>query len=151
MNQSSLQELFEPVVTAMGYELVGVEYISQGKNSILRMYIDKPEGIAVEDCEAVSRQVSAMLDVEDPISGQYALEVSSPGLERPLFFKKHYEQFAGERAFLRLHSSLLGRKKFKGTLICVTGDDVVIEVDGEEYVVPIDLIDKANLIPDVKF
>jgi len=151
MKQSSLHELFEPVVTAMGYELIGVEHLAQGKNSVLRLYIDKAEGIAVEDCEAVSRQVSAMLDVEDPISGQYALEVSSPGVDRPLFFKEHFEQFTGERAFLRLHSSLLGRKKFKGTLISVAGDDVVIEVDGEEYVIPIDLIDKANLIPDVKF
>ncbi|HFE37119.1 MAG TPA: ribosome maturation factor RimP, partial [Gammaproteobacteria bacterium] len=100
--QSHLQSLVEPVVGSMGYEFVGVEYLSQGKHSILRVYIDQPAGITVDDCSKVSNQLSAMLDVEDPIRGEYHLEVSSPGMDRPLFTGAHFSQFIGHCCVVRM-------------------------------------------------
>jgi len=151
MRQTAVHDLLEPVITAMGYELLGIEYISQGRHSLLRIYLDKPEGIVVEDCEKVSRQVSAVLDVEDPISGQYTLEVSSPGLDRPLFTLAQCERFVGEQVNLRLHAPHQGRKRFKGLLSAVSDGQIAVEVDGNVYEIPFDLVEKANLIPDVKF
>jgi ribosome maturation factor RimP len=141
-----LLDIIEPAVTALGYELVGVEYIAQGKHSVLRIYIDSEAGITVDDCAAVSHQVSAVLDVEDPISGVYTLEVSSPGLDRPLFTEAHYERYLGEQAEIRLRSPLDGRRKFKGRLLAVKDGQVEIEVDGESYTITLDNIEKANLV-----
>ena len=146
---SRLEALLEPVVTGLGYELVGVEYLSQGKHSVLRLFIDQPEGISVDDCEAVSRQVSALLDVEDPIRGEYNLEVSSPGLDRPLFKAEHYQRFVGHGVRVRLKGPVEGRRKFSGTLQGVEDDTVVVMVDGETYRLPLNMIDKANLIPEI--
>lgn len=141
-----LQAIIEPAVTALGYELVGIEHLSQGKHSVLRVYIDHENGISVDDCADVSHQVSAVLDVEDPITGLYTLEVSSPGLDRPLFSEAHYQRYVGSLAELRLRSPLDGRRKFKGRLQAVQDGQVVIEVDGVEYSVALDNIDKANLV-----
>lgn len=143
-----VQALIEPGVSAMGYELLGVEYHSQGRHSVLRIYIDHPEGIGVEDCQAVSRQVSGVLDVEDPIHGQYNLEVSSPGLERPLFSLAHYERFVGEQVVIHLGAPLDGRRKFSGRLKAVEGEEVIVEQDGEEFVIPFANIEKGRLRPD---
>jgi ribosome maturation factor RimP len=148
MASNQLQAIIEPAVTAMGYELVGVEYIAQGRHSLLRIYIDSEAGITVDDCADVSHQVSAILDVEDVIKGVYSLEVSSPGMDRPLFTVEHFERFAGDQVKVRLRVPLDGRRKFKGTLQGVRDDNVVVEVDGEEYLLPLDDIDKANLVAE---
>jgi ribosome maturation factor RimP len=141
-----LVAIIEPAVTALGYELVGVEHLPQGHHSLLRIYIDHEEGITADDCGDVSHQVSAVLDVEDPIRGAYTMEVSSPGLERPLFTLAHYARFVGQLVEIRLHSPLAGRRKFKGRILGVEGDVVTVEVDGEEQRFVFDNIDKAHLI-----
>jgi len=142
-----LQQLLEPGVTALGYELLGIEHLAQGRHSLLRLYIDSPDGITVEDCERVSHQVSGVLEVEDPIKGQYTLEVSSPGLDRPLFKPEHYARFVGEVVSLRLARPLGERRRFKGRLLALRDGAVVIEQDGAEVVVPLEDIDKAQLVP----
>ncbi|WP_372439472.1 ribosome maturation factor RimP [Pseudomonas aeruginosa] len=142
-----LQAWLAPVVEALGYECWGVEFISQGRHSVLRVYIDRPEGILIDDCEAVSRQVSGILDVEDPISGEYTLEVSSPGMDRPLFTLEQFAKHAGEQVKIRLRSPYEGRRNYQGILRGVEEQDVVVLVDDHEYLLPIDSIDKANIIP----
>jgi len=139
--------LFNPVIKDMGYELLGVEYVTSGKHSILRLFIDSEQGIGVNDCEMVSQQVSAIMDVEDPITGQYSLEVSSPGIERPLFTLAHYQRFLGHDISLRLFRSIEGRRKFSGCIGSVSEVDETIELVTELGPVTIDLnlIDKANL------
>jgi ribosome maturation factor RimP len=143
---AQLQAIIEPAVTALGYELVGAEYLSQGRHSVLRVYIDHENGINVDDCADVSRQISAVLDVEDPIHGEYTLEVSSPGLDRPLFTAEQYQRYSGSLADIRLRSPIEGRRKFKGRMHGVRDEQVVIDVDGEEYLLPLDAIEKAHLI-----
>ncbi len=142
--------LIEPVIEDMGYELVGVEYVASGKHSILRVYIDIERGIGIEDCEQVSRQLSAIFDVEDPISTQYNLEVSSPGIERPLFHLGHYHRFLGHDIKLRTHRPIDGQRKFSGTIGSVSEANNTIELVTElgPVTLDIDLIDKANLIAD---
>ncbi|MDH5785145.1 MAG: ribosome maturation factor RimP [Chromatiales bacterium] len=141
-----LVAIIEPAVSALGFELLGVEYVPQGRHSLLRIYIDHEDGITVDDCGDVSHQVSAVLDVEDPIRGEYTLEVSSPGLDRPLFTLAHYERFNGHLAEVKVHAPVNGRRKYKGRILGVEGDEVVLEVDGDEYRLAIANIDKANLI-----
>ncbi len=142
-----LVELLEPVVTGMAYEFWGIEFIAQGKHSVLRVFIDAEKGIDVDDCAEVSRQISSVLDVEDPITTEYNLEVSSPGMDRPLFKLAQYEKFVGHQVQLRLRVPFEGRRRFTGLLKGVEGEDVVVEVDNEEYLLPIDAIDKANVVP----
>ncbi len=142
-----LQELIEPGVVALGVELWGIEYITQGRHSTLRIYIDSEKGIDVDDCAKVSHQVSGVLDVEDPITGQYTLEVSSPGMDRPLFTLEQFAAYAGSQIQVRLRVAFEGRRKFKGLLNGVEGDDVLVVVDNEEYLLPIEYIDRANVIP----
>jgi ribosome maturation factor RimP len=142
-----LQAMLAPVVESLGYECWGVEFISQGRHSLLRVYIDHANGILVDDCEAVSRQVSAVLDVEDPISSEYTLEVSSPGMDRPLFTLEQFAKHVGEQVKIKLRSPFDGRRNFQGLLRGVEDQDVVVLVDDHEFLLPIDLIDKANIIP----
>ncbi|WP_278438417.1 ribosome maturation factor RimP [Pseudomonas oryzihabitans] len=142
-----LQALLAPVIEALGYVCWGVEYISQGRHSLLRVYIDHPNGILVEDCEAVSRQVSGVLDVEDPITNEYTLEVSSPGMDRPLFTLEQFAAHAGEQVKVKLRSPFEGRRNFQGLLRGVEDQDVVVQVDEHEYLLPIEMIDKANVVP----
>lgn len=142
-----LIELIEPVVTGLGYDFWGIEFIAQGKHSVLRVFIDLEKGIEVDDCASVSRQLSSVLDVEDPITSEYSLEVSSPGMDRPLFKLEQYEKFVGHQVQLRLRVPFDGRRKFAGLLKGVENEDVVIEVDNEEYLLPIEAIDKANVVP----
>ena len=139
--------LLEPVVTAMGYELWGLEQLPDGKGTLLRVYIDQEQGIDLADCERVSRQVVGVLDVEDPISGSYRLEISSPGLDRPLFSLEQFERFAGERAHVQLRQKYRERKQVKGRIERVDGDAVVIDADGEEFSIAEKLIEKANILP----
>nr|WP_243434422.1 MULTISPECIES: ribosome maturation factor RimP [unclassified Pseudomonas] len=142
-----LQALLAPVVEALGYECWGLEFISQGRHSLLRVYIDRPEGILIDDCEIVSRQVSGILDVEDPISGEYTLEVSSPGMDRPLFTLDQFARYVGEQVKIKLRTPFERRRNFQGILRGVEEQDVVVLVDDHEYLLPVDSIDKANIIP----
>ena len=147
--QQQLVEMFAPIISALGYELVGIEYISQGKHSIVRVFIDSAKGINLDDCQQVSQQISGILDVEDPIAGEYSLEVSSPGTQRPLFTIEHYVQFIGQPVFLRFYGMVEKRRKLKGHIISVDGSNITIsELDTElEFVIDVDDIDKAHLIP----
>jgi len=140
-----LKELLEPVITGMGYELVGIEYRANPRNALVRIYLDSATGITLAACEKVSRQVSGVLDVEDPIATQYNLEVSSPGLDRPIFKVADYDRFAGEKVRLRLKSPLDGRRRFAGILRGLRNECVVVEENGVEVSVPLSQIDKANL------
>lgn len=142
-----LQALLAPIVEALGYQCWGVEFISQGRHSLLRVYIDHPNGILVDDCEKVSRQISGVLDVEDPIAGEYTLEVSSPGMDRPLFTLEQFAAHVGAQVKIRLRSPYEGRRNFQGVLRGVEEQDVVVQVDNHEYLLPIESIDKANIIP----
>lgn len=145
-----LTAMIEPVVTGMGFTLWGIEYIPSGKYSTLRIFIDHEDGINVEHCAEVSRQVSAVMDVEDPITGNYNLEVSSPGMDRPLFQLEHYAAYIGEWAEVKLRYAFEGRRNFKGVIVSIEDGDVVISADGEEFLLPIESIDKARLIPNFK-
>lgn len=146
-----LQELIEPVVDDLGYELVGVEYLSNPKNRVVRIYVDaEPGGIVVEDCERVSREVSALFDVEEPVPGQYTLEVSSPGIERPLFKGAHFARFAGETAAVQLDVPLNGRRRFKGEIVRADETSVVLNVDGQAVEMAIADIARAHLAPDME-
>jgi ribosome maturation factor RimP len=122
--------------------------ISASFNSAVTIYIDKPEGIAIEDCETVSREVAALLDVEDPIPGHYNLEVSSPGLDRPLFTPAQFEQFRGETARVTVFAPVDGRRKFKGAILGAADDVVRIDQDGAEVALEMSNIVKARLVPD---
>lgn len=142
-----LMALLSPTVEALGCELWGLQYSANPKHSVLRIYIDKPDGVSIEDCERVSRQVSALLDVEDPVSGKYQLEVSSPGLDRPLFALDHFQRCVGSVVQVRLRQPFEGRRNYSGQLVGVEDENVVIRVDDQEYVVPYEWIDRAQVVP----
>ncbi|MEN8259046.1 MAG: ribosome maturation factor RimP [Pseudomonadota bacterium] len=145
-----LINLIEPIVVGLGYECVGIEYNPHPKHGVLRVYIDSEDGILLDDCTKVSHQLSGMLDVEDPLSGNYQLEVSSPGLDRPLFKLEHFEYFAGHIAQLRLMHAVQGRKKVTGRLKGVAGEIIRIQEGEHVYEVPYRVISKARLVPDLK-
>ena len=145
-----LTSLFEPVVESMGYELVGVEFLGAGSHGTLRVYIDRNNGVSLDDCAAISHQLSGILDVEEPIKQAYDLEISSPGIDRPLFKLADFERFVGRMAKIKLAVGQLGRKNFKGELQGVTDSKLVrIEVDGEQFDLPYADIAKANLVGDI--
>jgi len=144
---AGLREMLEPGIRALGFELVDVEFARAGGQGVLRIYIDHPQGITVDHCAAVSRQVSAVLDVEDPIPEAYVLEVSSPGLDRPLVKREDFERYAGETIKVRLHEGIAGRRNFKGTLVGLDGDQVLVDVDAERYRLPLGNIERARLVP----
>ncbi len=144
-----LTQLIKQAVESMGYELVGVELLSRQKAStLLRIYIDSAKGIGLDDCTAVSHQVSGVLDVENPIEENYDLEVSSPGLDRPLFDKEHFDRFKGKKARIRLRMKLDGRRRYDGVLVGVAGENVILDVKGKKLDLPLDQIDTARLIPE---
>ena len=148
LSSAKLTELIQPLVEDLGYEYVGIEYSSNPKNPVLVLYIDKQDGIAVEDCELTSREVAALLDVEDPISGHYVLEVSSPGLDRPLFNTDQFERFGGETVKITLFAPIEGRRKFRGEILGVQDGMIKIEQDGVEVTLDHGNIAKARLVPD---
>lgn len=137
----------QPVVESLGYEFWGLEYI-QGRGATLRIYIDRDsdEGVSVDDCALVSHQVSGVLDVEDPIPGEYNLEVSSPGMERPLFTIEQWGRYIGEDIQIRLLAPVAGKRRLTATLTAVEGDDVLLDVKGEALRVPFAQVDRANLV-----
>ena len=136
-------------VEAMGYELVGVELFRKGASGlVLRVYIDSENGVTLDDCSAVSHQLSGVLDVEDPISENYDLEISSPGLDRLLFEPAQFERFKGQKARLKLITPMEGRRKLEGLLAGTEGDTVLLDVAGEMVCIPLELIDTARLLPE---
>jgi len=141
-----IDELLQPGAQALGYELVAVE-LSGGDTSIVRIYIDTPNGITVDDCAKASRQFSAILDVEDPISNRYTLEVSSPGMDRPLAKPEHFQQVIGQDVKIKMITLINGRRRFTGELIEANNQFAVVEVDGEQTELPYDEMDRARLVP----
>lgn len=165
---AEISRLLAPTVSSLGVELLGIEYLPSPGGAVVRLYIDVPfadadadadaaqagngeelpRSVSIEDCEAVSREVSAQLDVEDPISGNYTLEVSSPGLDRPLFTQGQFSRFIGETAKITLRLPMDGRRRLTGVITRVDDEGVSFLVDGAEFVVAADNIDKARLVPD---
>jgi len=158
---SQIAEMLAPTIASLGVELLGIEYLPAPGSATLRLYIDvpaaeadatpegqEPRSVTIEDCEAVSREVSAQLDVEDPISGNYTLEVSSPGIDRPLFTLEHYRRFAGETAKVGLKLPHEGRRRLQGEILGVEGEQVAFAIDGVRYAVPFSNIDKGRIVPD---
>ncbi|MEE4637200.1 MAG: ribosome maturation factor RimP [Wenzhouxiangella sp.] len=146
-----LQTLLEPVIDDLGYELVGVEYLPNPKNRVVRVFIDRePDGIGVEDCERVSREVSALMDVEEPVPGQYTLEVSSPGVERPLFTGAHFARFVGETASVQMAVPVESRRRFKGLIVAADDRAVTLNVDGQNYELAVADMARAHLAPDLE-
>lgn len=145
--QERLQAMIAPVVESLACELWGLEYITQGRYTTVRIYIDAPAGVSLEDCEKVSRQISALMDVEDPIDGEYTLEVSSPGLDRPLYTAAQYALYVGETVSLRLRLAIDGRRRFKGVVTAVEDETLLLSVDNKVVRIPVDSIDKGTLEP----
>ncbi|MCP3130017.1 MULTISPECIES: ribosome maturation factor RimP [Shewanella] len=144
--ESRLAEMLKVPVEALGFQLWGIEYVQAGKHSTLRVFIDGENGINIEDCANASRQVSAVLDVEDPIPTEYTLEVSSPGVDRPLFTAEQYAAYVGEDAKVQLTMPVAGSRNLKGAITKVEGQMLSLNVNGKELVVALDNIRKGNVI-----
>ena len=147
MTRDEVIELLEPTIVQLGYELSDLEVKLGGKHGVLRVFIDHPEGIGLDDCEQVSTAVSAILDVEDPLPGHYDLEVSSPGLDRKLTKVEHFQRFAGETVKVQMRFPVEGRRRFRGTLVSSDEENIVVEVDGVSHTLPVATIDTARLVP----
>lgn len=145
MIQDQIEQHIRPTVESLGYELWGCQYLAQGKHAMLRIYIDKADGIGISDCENVSRHVSALLDVEDPISGHYSLEISSPGMPRPLFYSTQYQQYKGETVEIKLVRPVAGKRKFVGVIVSADEQTLVLNVDNEPQDFLFSTIVKAHL------
>ena len=148
--RDALMRLLEPPIEALNYELVDVEFAQAGRGGVLRIFIDRRAedsslGITVDDCANVSHAVSQVLEIQDPIKGHYTLEVSSPGFDRILRTRAHFERFVGERIFAELKLPIEGRRRFVGVLKSIAGDTVVVEVDGKAHSLPFERIQKARL------
>ena len=148
MTSDELTSLLEPSIERLGYELADLEVKLGGRSGVVRVFIDHPDGISLDDCEKVSHAVSALLDVEDPIPGNYDLEVSSPGWNRKLTKIEHFERFAGETVKVEMRFPIEGRKRFRGKLASSDEENIVVEVDGEAHSLPIATIDTARHVPD---
>jgi ribosome maturation factor RimP len=146
---SQFEGIVEPVVASLGYELWGLQYAAHRKGALLRVYIESDQGITLDDCAAVSDQLSAVLDVEDPIGVPYTLEVSSPGLDRLLFRAEQFARYVGERVKLRLGTPLDGRRRFEGRIAEVGADTVTLELEDGQTELPFDAIEEARLIPEI--
>jgi ribosome maturation factor RimP len=156
--RDALLRLIEPVVEALEYELVDIEYAQAGRGGVLRIFIDRPAAgagagdaalcVTVDDCARVSHAVSELLEVEDPIKGHYTLEVSSPGFDRILRKRAHFDRFIGERIFAELKLPINGRRRYVGVLKSIAGDAIVVEVDGQAHDLPLERIQKARLRPE---
>lgn len=145
MIQDELVELLAPVITDMGYELWGCEYLPQGKHSLLRIYIDKSDGIQIDDCQEVSKQVSAVLDVEDPITGNYSLEISSPGIPRPLFYSWQFQRYIGQEAQIKTYKPIKNKRRFTGIIVSANESTLVLNINDEDQELLFSNIVKANL------
>jgi len=155
--RDALMRLLEPPIEALDYELVDIEYAREGRGGVVRVFIDRrveelgggpPTSVTVDDCARVSHAVSELLESEDPIKGHYTLEVSSPGFDRILRKRAHFERFVGERIFAELKLPINGRRRFAGVLKSIAGDSIVMEVDGQVHELPLERIQKARLRPE---
>ena len=144
--EQDLLTMLTPAVEMLGFELHGLEFVQAGRHYTLRVYIDHEDGISVDNCADASRQISAILDVEDPITNEYDLEVSSPGVDRPLFKQDHYEKAQGEEVRVRTKLPQDGRRNFKGDLVAVSSDMITLKSDGEEHLIMLSNIERANII-----
>ena len=149
LDSQSLEALCAPVVEGLGFELWGVEFRSSQKHAHVKVFIDNENGITVDDCSNVSHQISGVLDVEDPIKVPYTLEVSSPGIERPLMKIEHFNKYIGGQVKVRLNWAVEDRKNLNGELLKVKQDDITILMEGEEFEFPINAVKRANLIYSV--
>lgn len=149
--ESRLTELLAPTVESLGFELWGLELISPNRRPTLRVYIEHEAGVTVDDCAEVSRHVSGVLDVEDPIQGEYTLEVSSPGVNRLLFLPEQYARYIGEPIEVRLRFPFEGRRKFRGWLMGLDNDDVVVRIDDHEFLLPLGSVERARVEPRLEF
>ena len=149
MLRDELSQLLGPIVAGRGVELWELEFANRPGGGLLRLYIDSPNGISVEDCERVSRAVSEVLDEQDPIPGEYTLEVSSPGLDRVLRTRDHFARFKGEQVRVEMREAIAGRKRFLGQLLEVGEREITLLVDGAQVNLPIDEIHKARLVPQM--
>jgi len=145
--ESRLSELLAPTVESLGFELWGLELLSPNRRPTLRLFIEGENGVNVDDCALVSRHVSSVLDVEDPIQGEYTLEVSSPGVDRLLFKPSQYALYVGEPIEVKLRFPFEGRRKFRGWLMGLENEDVVVRVDDQEYLLPLKQVDRARVEP----
>ena len=148
MDRKGLALLIEEAFSLhqLEYELVDVEFLKEQGRRVLRVTIDKPEGIQLSDCEKVNRVLDVYLDEKDPLEGSYNLEVSSPGVERPLKKKADYQRFAGREARVHTFAAVKGTKKLEGILKGLQGEEVLLEVQGEDVTIPLDKISKAHLV-----
>jgi ribosome maturation factor RimP len=146
---SELIKLLEPVITALGYEMLGIEYFKQKDSSLLRLYIDSDAGITLDDCTRVNHQVIGVLDVHDPIKERYHLEISSPGLDRPLFTLKQFQRFLGQQVKIKLREKIDERRKFTGVIKAIEETAVLVSEEGIDYLIPADVIDSAHLVPEI--
>jgi len=146
MRTEQIETLIRPTIEALGCELWGLQVL-QSKHTLLRLYIEKTGGVGIEDCEQVSRQVSHLLDVEDPFSREYTLEVSSPGMDRPLFTLEQFARYRGSQVSLKLRLPFKGQRNFKGLLSGTEGEEIVLRIDDEELLLPLESIEKANVVP----
>lgn len=144
----ALQDIVRPEVEALGFSLWGIDVASAGSKALVRIYIDADNGVSIDDCAAVSRQVGTVLEVEDIMHGAYVLEVSSPGLERRFFDAGQMLPYLGRTVIVRLHEAREDVKKFSGKLAAVDGDVVVLESDGDEIRFDWDQIKKTTLVHD---
>ena len=147
MSRETLERLLRPVVEGLGFELWELEYFPRRGNALLRLYLDSPNGVTVDDCERVSRAVSEVLDADDPLPDRYELEVSSPGLERPLRTPEQFARYVGEQVFVELVAPIDGRRRFKGPLVAVSTTTIEVAVDGQRHAMSIAAVRKAHLAP----
>lgn len=148
--QEKWQAIISPIIEDTPFELVGVECVGGGKHTVVRVYIDKPGGITIDDIVHLSRQISVVLDVEEPIKGPYTLEVSSPGLERPLFLPAHFMQQIGQKVFVKTSLLIGNRQNFRGILLNANENEIQLEVEKEVFSFTYEDIEKARVIPDIK-
>jgi ribosome maturation factor RimP len=145
---TKISQLLQPSIEALGFELWGVELQLRSRVKLLRVYIDKNDGlVGIDDCERVSRQASSILDVEEAINGEYVLEISSPGMDRPLYELVQYEKYLGKDISLKLRFPFEGQRNFKGRLAGIDGDEIILVVADHEYLFPIEGIERANVVP----
>jgi ribosome maturation factor RimP len=151
--RDALMRLLEPPIEALGIDVVDIEFAREGRGGVLRIFIDRPAedsggAVTVDDCARVSHAVSQVLETQDPIKGKYTLEVSSPGFDRILRTRAHFERFVGQRVFVELKLPMEGRRRFIGVLKSVVDDTIVVEVDGKVHSLPLERIQKARLRPE---
>lgn len=148
-SKEAIEKMIKPSIESMGYEFVGADIHGEGRATTIRVYIDKPGGVNADDCGEVSHQISAIFDVEEPYTSAYRLEVSSPGLCRPLFTLADFKRFVGEKAKITLSKAKNGQRHFTGTLGQVREKEIILQTENQAVVLDFQQIEKANLAPEI--